>query len=110
MEKLKNNLNKLKFLSNCNKQLLTNILKSADKELIQSLNECVLNTLNGNIKLSVDERKKLEKFKYSLRKLLQIKPFYKKKKFLVQKGGFLQILLPSAIALISTLLENIIKK
>ena len=102
MEKLKKNLDKLKFLSNCNKKLFSKILISADKELIQTLNECVINTLNGNVNLSVLEKKKLERFKYSLRKFLNIKAIKRKKEYLIQKGGFLQILLPSAITLIST--------
>ena len=56
MEKLKINLDKLKFLSSCNKKLFSKILKSADKALIQTLNEYVINTLNCNVNLSVLER------------------------------------------------------
>ena len=49
--------------------------KRGKRDLILAINECVLNTLNGNVELTKKEKEKLEKFKYSLRKLLRKKSF-----------------------------------
>ena len=86
------------------------MIKKGEKDRILSINECVINTLNGNITLSPKEKLKLKKFKYSLRKLLKNKSIQKKKKILIQEGGFLQILLPNAISLITTLLDTFVNK
>ena len=110
MEKLKTNFEKLNLLANCSKKIKDSLIKKGEKDLILALNECVINTLNGNITLSPKDKLKLKKFKYSLRKLLKNKSIQKKKKILIQEGGFLQILLPSAISLISTLLETFVQK
>jgi hypothetical protein len=109
MEKFKNNLSTLRILSCCSKKTRGKILKSSKKELIRAINECILNTLNGNIKLSPIQKKILEKHKYILRKLINNKFIGTKKKILIQKGGFLQFILPSAITLISSILENLKK-
>ena len=111
MDKLQKNLDTLKILSCCNKKTKTDILQKSDSDLIHCLEECVLNTLNGNIKLSDKEIKKLKKFKYSLRKILDKKKSSDKKKIFIQEGGFLQYILPGAIALITSLIEKyLIKK
>ncbi len=110
MEKLKNNLETLKLLCDCKKKIKNNIIKKGKKDLILTINECVLNTLNGNVELGPREKDKLKRFKYSLRKLLKKKSVKLKKKVLLQEGGFLQVLLPSAITLIGTLIEHLVNK
>jgi hypothetical protein len=106
MEKLKNNLPYLKILSCCSKKIRINILNSSNKDLINVINECIINTLNGNVKLTEKDKEKLAKHKYLLRKLIKNKFVGTKKEILIQKGGFLQILLTSAISLIENILEN----
>ena len=110
MEKLDRNLNKLKLLSCCSKKIKDNCINKCNRELIKTIEECVLNTLNGNIFFSKKDKNKLVKYKYSLRKLLKEKSQKNKKKILIQQGGFLQILLPSAITLITELLNRIQQK
>jgi hypothetical protein len=109
MEKLKNNLNKLKVLSSCNKKKRITILRDGDSNLILCLCECILNTLNGNIKYPPQIFKKLKSIKYILRKINKLKKIKEKKKILIQKGGFLQYLLPAAISVITSLIENLKK-
>ncbi len=110
MKHLQNSLHKLKILSNCTKKNRNICIKKGDKFLIKTLNECVINTLNGNIKLNVKQQKKLVNFKYHLRNLLKNKKYIDKKKLLIQKGGFLQYILPGAITLITTLIEKYLAK
>ena len=106
MDKLKKNLTNLKTLSCCSKKIKDKLIKKGKKDLINCLDECVYNTLNGNVKLSPKNKIKLSRYKYSLRKLLKKKSQKGKKKIIIQEGGFLRILLPSAIALISSLFNN----
>jgi len=110
MERIKNNLDLLKKLSNCNKSQRKYILQKGKKEFIFSICECVLNFINGNIKTDDETFEKLKKYKSTLRKLLEKSSLKKKKELFVQKGGFLQILLPSLITGISALIENLTKK
>jgi len=81
-------------------------LKNADEDFILCICECILNTLNGHINYSPKVFKKLEKNKNILRKINSIKKLKDKKKILIQKGGFLQYLLPAAISVITNLIEN----
>lgn len=106
MEKIEQNLKTLKILSCCGKKTKDKLIKKADKKLITAISECVLNTLNGNIKVSNKDKKKLAKYKYTLRKLLSNKAVKHKKEILIQKGGFLQFLLPSAIEFLTLLLSK----
>ena len=56
MEKLKKNFENLKLLSDCKKKIRNSIIKKGGKDLILSINECVVNTLNGNVKLTTSEK------------------------------------------------------
>jgi|LakMenEpi03Aug12_release.lakeMendotaPanAssembly.Ray.scaffolds.fasta_scaffold340327_2 hypothetical protein len=106
MENLEKNIQNLKILSCCDKALKNKLISKGDKSLILTLTECVLNTLNGNVKISDRDKEKLAKKKYLLRKLLSCKSIKAKRENLIQQGGYLQYILPAAITLISTLLER----
>ena len=106
MDRLEKNIQNLKILSCCNKKLKNKVITKGDKSLILTLNECILNTLNGKIKISPKDKVKLLKHKYSLRKTLKLKTIKDKKKSLIQQGGYLQYILPAAISLITYILEK----
>ena len=110
MKRVKKNFEILKILSCCNKRMRTSIINSSTHDLIDTICECVLNLLNGNINLSDSEKTHLSKYKNVLRKLLERKKIKEKKKILIQKGGFLQFLLPSVITGLTTLIENTLSK
>ena len=75
------------------------LLASADDELIKVIVECAINTLNGNHKLTIDEKGNLKKYKNRLRALVNPKISFKsKRKLLVQKGGFIVPLLASVLS------------
>ena len=69
------------------------IIDVAGKELVHCICDCVLNILNGNISSSEEEKKKLKKHKYSLRELVKKNTSDKKRKHLIQEGGFLGALI-----------------
>ena len=102
----KHNFELLKILSNCKKGIRNKIIKKADNTLLVNLCECVINTLNGNIKQSDSNLYQLKKYKKSLRKIIKLKKLKSKKKVFLQEGGFLQILLPTAISLITSFIDN----
>lgn len=94
----------------CTKANQKDIIKRAKGPLINKICECVLNILNGKVKISEDDLNKLEPYKKVFRKLLEKKlNLAQKKKLIIQKGGFLQIILPLITAAID-LFSNLFKK
>lgn len=107
MKRVKNNINFLRVLCKCNKKMMKAIIHTSDKELITCICECILNCVNGNIKLSEGDLGKLKRFKSILRELLnKRKPMKNKKKLLIQHGnGFLPILIPTIIEALASFLN-----
>lgn len=102
---LNNNIDHLKVLVKSDKKLFRAILKDCDKNLIICLCECILNCLNGNIKLEPECIERLSKYKTTLRSLIRKHQSIKsKKKLLIQHGqGILPLVLPAVLSALSTL-------
>lgn len=77
-----------------------NIIRYSDPDLISTINECVYNTLKGNIPLTKREISKLKTFKKVLRKIFRALGDLKKtRKIIIQSGGaFLPTLLSPIVA------------
>jgi len=106
--KVEKNIEYLKILSKCNNKMRKSIIENADKELISTICECILNCINGNINLDTETKIKLNRHKNVLRNLLVKKKISvkKKKHLLKQKGGaFLPLLLSSVIGGLASLLS-----
>ena len=84
------------------------LINSSNNEQINTICECILNLLNGNISLKDGERIKLSKYKLALRKSLKKISLKDRKKVFVQNGGFLQILLPSVITGLASIISSAI--
>jgi hypothetical protein len=85
------------------------IIMNADKELIYTICECILNLLNGNINISTEQYNQLKSYKHLFRKILDRKSKLKtKKKLIIQKGGFLEILLPAVISGLASIISSAI--
>ena len=98
MNKVKAKLPELKLLSTCKVKLRKAILLNSDAELINVLQDCVYNVLRGNVKLPKGVDRHLDKYKSVLRKFVYEKAnVARKRKLLIQKGGFLPFLIPAAI-------------
>jgi hypothetical protein len=84
------------------------LLTTANDELIKAVVECAINTLNGNHKLTKEDKSKLTKYKSRLRALVNpIISFKSKRKLLIQKGGFIVPLLTSILtSVIGTLISG----
>lgn len=100
MASVKKHLPLLQLIRVAKPKLRKSILSNCDLELIQTIDECIFNTLNGNIQLTESEKKNLKKFKCVLRKVLNAKGgLNNKKKIISQSGGsFLPTLLQPIVA------------
>lgn len=108
MKRLMDQKHMLYVLKNSKSKLRKNIMKEAHPELIKTLCEICMNTLNGNIKIPIKCRNYLKKYKRTLRRLSFTKAnIPSKRKLLIQRGGFLPILLGT---LLSGILGQIIEK
>ena len=99
----------LNLICKCNKNLQKNMIKGANKNQIYAICEVVLNLLNGNIDLNEKDLIKLSHKRKQLRELIK-KSSIKKKKYLVQKGGFIQFLIPAIISGLATIVSSVIEK
>jgi hypothetical protein len=105
MNKIKKNINLLKVLASPNTHMRNALIKSADRDLICSICECIQNVINGNVKIDDKIKKKLFQQKEHLRRLQKKSSLKNKKKILIQKGGsFLPMLLPIVLSLLNQLL------
>lgn len=99
MKKLMTNKHFLHILKNANPQLRKNILRNSNPGLIKALCEICTNTLNGNMIISKSTKVRLKKYKKTLRNLASPKvKLTRKRNILIQKGGFLPVLLGSLLA------------
>ena len=103
--RIKRNIDALQLLKRAPPKLRRAILENCDRDLLLALCEIALNTLNGTVKLSPKRRKSLARHGRSLRAVVDGKvPIAKKRRLLVQQGGFLASLLVPALSLLASLL------
>lgn len=101
----------LQVLANASPKMRKAILHHADKALIQTLSECVLNVSKGNVNMSECVKKKLKKYKHKFRSILNPKTRWnRKKRIFVQHGGFLSVLLPTLASIIPGLVSHFLSK
>jgi len=83
------------------------IIRNCDKQLIDCFCECSKNVLNGNVKLKDRQLTRLRRQKNNLRALALKKTPLKKKRKILQKGGFIGALLPAILPVLSSLLGGL---
>lgn len=89
----------MRYLQKCNKKQLVNWLKNnIDKDFIHCICECSKNLLKGKVPITSSQKKNLAKRKNSLRLLTLKKTPLKKKKRIIQTGGFLGALLAPIVS------------
>ena len=98
MKRLRKHSPLLKALASTTPGVTKAIIRAGDKDLINTLCECGYNVLKGNVPLTSPQKKRLNRHKNTLRTLTKGKSkSLKKKKVLLQKGGFLGALLAPII-------------
>ena len=113
MNPIKNELDTFKYLvsKNCTKLNQQDLLKRAKGPFINKICECILNITEGRVKISSQDLEKLKPYKNLFRKLIKKNIKIKeKKKLIIQKGGFLQILIPAIISGLASIIGSVISK
>lgn len=110
-DRLERNLDFLKLLTKVKPKQRQAIIKTSDRDLVLCLCECVLNLLEGNLKITPSQLEKLKRYKNPLRTLVDNKTSIKEKRnILEQRGGFLPILLAPILSIASQLLFDSLTK
>lgn len=106
---LKENKHILYVLKKADHKLRNAILKNVDNVVIKTLNEIILNIINRNHKINKNVFEKLRPYKNTLRKVCSSQTSMRqKRKHLIQKGGFLPIIITSILSgVIGKILENV---
>jgi len=96
---LKANKHLLYVLKKADNRLRKAIISNSNSDLVKTIVEIVLNTLQGNHKVTKSHLKALTKNKKALRYITCPKrTINSKRKVLIQKGGFLPILITSLLS------------
>ena len=104
MRRIKVNYYALQVLKNARHKLRKAIVSNCNKELLNSICECVVNVLNGNIRISDCTKRKLRKFQTSLRSLVDERlPLVSMRRVILQRGGFLLPLLSAVLPALDVL-------
>ncbi len=106
-ERLKKQALLLKLLASATPKMGKAIIGVADGNLIMCLCECAHNILKGNVPLTKAHLKRLKRYRADVRALVQKRSTQKRKRKILQKGGFLGALLAPVAA---TVLTDLIKK
>ena len=91
-------------------KIRNHVIKNADEDLMTAICDVVFNVLHGRINISDKDRKKLLKYKKSMRFLCKKSTLDHKKKYLKQKGGFLQFLIPAVVSGIASIISSFVSK
>jgi hypothetical protein len=107
---LKKNYHHLHVLNCCRPNQRNSFLKTCQRDFIHCLCEICYNILRGNVPVSNIDRKKLEKYKTTIRLLATKRgySFHHKKRAIIQKGGFLPLILPTILAIASELIPKLL--
>jgi len=105
MKRIKSNYHTLQVLKTAQPKLRKAIFSNSNRELVNCISECILNNLNGNLKLTDCSKRKLRKHKTVLRKFAdkQVSASFKKR-LINQRGGFLLPLLSAVLPTLANLL------
>ena len=80
------------------------LLDVATKQEIDAISECLLNIVNGRVRISPSKIGKLKKIKRHLKDLTNKRCLFKKRKqILKQEGEFLTSILPVALSVLGSL-------
>lgn len=93
MKRIKRNSHLLTSFHKLNKQQQKSIVQHLDKDQIKFISEICINLLNQNVPLSDELKKKLLPHKCKIRNLACKQKSLKTKKVILQKGGFIPLLL-----------------
>eukprot|EP00745_Piridium_sociabile_P032311 TRINITY_DN54438_c0_g1_i2.p1 TRINITY_DN54438_c0_g1~~TRINITY_DN54438_c0_g1_i2.p1 ORF type:complete len:112 (+),score=12.21 TRINITY_DN54438_c0_g1_i2:80-415(+) len=96
----------LQMLCGAKPNIIKAVLKGASPDLINTLSECSLNILKGHVRLTQAQKKQLCRYKQSLRALAKKTNSVKRRKQILQKGGFIGALIKPVLGVLGGLLGS----
>jgi len=105
-QRVRKQVSRLEQLRKASPSLRKRLIHNCDKELLSCICECSKNLLKGNVPLTLLQKKKLSRHKHKLRELAKKSVAIKKKKKILQSGGFLGALLTPVLSLLGGLLNG----
>jgi len=81
-------------------------VKKCNKQFIDCVSECAKNVFRGNVPLTKQHSTKLRRNKNNLRALSVKKTSLRKKRQIIQKGGFLRAIITPILSLLGGLIGN----
>ena len=110
VERLRRNIPHLKNLQKASVPKRKQIITAATSELINTLCDCCLNAVKGNLKISKLQKKKLSRHTSTIRALSKKRQSVSnRRQLLLQKGGFLPILIRPVLTF-AALLTRLLNK
>jgi len=109
-KRLQRHASTLKLLAKAKPKPVSGIIKKSSDDLIKCLCKCSLNLLKVKIPLSQYQKKKLKKYKKPIRDLTKKSTSIKRKRTIIQRGGFITALLTTLLPTIAGLVGGLIKK
>lgn len=100
----------LTVLCKCGPKQRSELIKTADNQLIKVICDCAENVLAGQVPLTPKQKRKLARHKKLLRELRGKKSLVTKRKRLSQSGGFLPALLAPILGVVGGLVTDLIFK
>jgi hypothetical protein len=101
-------LPELKRISRMKEKDRKKFIAACGKDVIHCICECSKNLLKGNLPLKQRQLKSLSRHKHWLRELALKKTTLSKRKKILQKGGFLHLLIPTLVSSLSGLVGNLV--
>lgn len=105
-QRMRNYLSVLRSLMRMSVKDRRRAVANCNRDLIDCFCECALNVLKGNVPLTKAQLTKLRREKQNLRQLTLKKVSLKKKKKILQKGGFIGALLRPVLSLLAGLIGS----
>lgn len=110
MKRIQKNLFLISNFEKLNKQQRREFLRYINADQLKFLSELCINLLNQNIRINNDSKKKLKTHRFKIRKLADRRVPLKKKKEIIQVGGFVGVLLSAlASSAVSFALEKLLQ-
>jgi hypothetical protein len=94
----------LRLLRKAKPPVVKAVIRTASPKLISALCECCHNVLKGHVPLSRAQKQRLSRYRAGLRTITKNKLSVKKKKQILQQGGFLGALLGPIVKVLGSVL------
>jgi len=94
----------LKQINRLGDKVKRQFIKKCDKEFLDCVSECAKNVVKGNVPLKPTQLQRLRRERNKVRALASKKTSLKKKRRILQNGGFLTALLPPVLGVLGSLL------